>query len=213
LTCALAGLCYEPWHDLSAEEFLRRLLSHILPAQFRRIGYYGFLVNSQRKEKLIACRALLGLVDRQRPYVADLEAFLERQGIDYSLCVRPAAKGRCAAFTPCCPLTIHPRASSRRPETKALRSVPNPGGMAMPQFEENAPTTPPAPSCNTAQDDCSIPQRLAGHPDGLLHCQPALLDSARRWGSNFHRNDREAGALRSALRPTRAFELTTGSLW
>jgi hypothetical protein len=86
LTCAFAGLCCEAWHELSAEEFLRRFLSHILPAQFRRIRYYGFLVNSQHKEKLTACRALLGWVDPQRPYIADLEAFLERQGIDYSLC-------------------------------------------------------------------------------------------------------------------------------
>jgi hypothetical protein len=71
---------------LSAEAFLRRFLSHILPPQFRRIRYSGFLVNSQRKEKLTACRALLGWVDLQLPYIADLEAFLERQGIDYSLC-------------------------------------------------------------------------------------------------------------------------------
>jgi hypothetical protein len=52
----------------------------------------------------------------------------------------------------------------------------------MPQSEKNAPTTPSAPTSNTAQDNCSIPERLAGHPDGLLHCQAALLDSARRWG-------------------------------
>jgi hypothetical protein len=71
---------------LSAEEFLRRFLFHILPPQFRRIRYYGFLINSQRKEKLTACRAPLGWVDPQLPYIADLEAFPERQGIDYSLC-------------------------------------------------------------------------------------------------------------------------------
>jgi hypothetical protein len=86
LTCAFAGLCYEEWHELSAEEFHRRLLSHILPPEFRRIRDYGFLVNSQRNEKLTACHALLRLVDAQRPYIADLEAFLEMQGIDYSLC-------------------------------------------------------------------------------------------------------------------------------
>jgi hypothetical protein len=54
----------------------------------------------------------------------------------------------------------------------------------MPQSEENAPTRPPAPPSNTAQDNCAFPQRLAGDPDGLLHCQPTLLDSAYRWGSN-----------------------------
>jgi hypothetical protein len=47
---------------------------------------YGFVVSNQRKEKLTACRALLGWVDPQRPYIADLEAFLESRGIDYTLC-------------------------------------------------------------------------------------------------------------------------------
>jgi hypothetical protein len=54
----------------------------------------------------------------------------------------------------------------------------------MPQFEEDAPMRPRAPTPHTAQDNCAIPQHPAGDPDGLLHCQPALLDSARRWGSN-----------------------------
>jgi Putative transposase/Transposase zinc-binding domain len=71
---------------LSADEFIRRFLSHILPPQFRRIRYYGFLVNSQRKEKLTACRALLDLSDPDQPYIADMDAFLEKQGIDFSLC-------------------------------------------------------------------------------------------------------------------------------
>jgi hypothetical protein len=54
----------------------------------------------------------------------------------------------------------------------------------MPQSEETAPPRPPPPTSHTAQDNCAIPQRRTGDPDGLLHCQPALLDSARRWGSN-----------------------------
>jgi hypothetical protein len=98
LTRACAGLCYEPWHNLSAEEFHRRFLSHILPPQFRRIGYYGFFVNSQRKEKLTACRALLGLVDPQRPYIAELEAFLESRGIDYSLCPSRGEGKMCCVY-------------------------------------------------------------------------------------------------------------------
>jgi hypothetical protein len=73
---------------LSADEFIRRFLSHIPPPQFRRIRYYGFLVNSQRKEKLTECRALLALADPQTPYIADMDAFLAHQGIDHSLCPR-----------------------------------------------------------------------------------------------------------------------------
>src|SRR5208337_2533638 len=37
---------------LSAEEFIRRFLLHVLPSGFHRIRYYGFLGNRYRKEKL-----------------------------------------------------------------------------------------------------------------------------------------------------------------
>jgi hypothetical protein len=73
---------------LSAAEFIRRFLSHIPPPQFRRIRYYGLLVNSQRKEKLTTCRRLLELPDPEQPYIADMDEFLAKQGIDYSQCPR-----------------------------------------------------------------------------------------------------------------------------
>ena len=71
---------------LPAEEFIRRFLTHILPPKFRRIRYYGFLVNSQRKEKLSRSRELLGLHDPETPYITDLNEFLAKQGIDPGLC-------------------------------------------------------------------------------------------------------------------------------
>ena len=71
---------------LSAEQFIRRFLAHIPPRQFRRIRYYGFLANGHRKDKLTTCRRLLALPDPQQPYIADMDAFLEKQGIDSSLC-------------------------------------------------------------------------------------------------------------------------------
>ena len=81
---------------LLADEFIRRFLSHIPPPQFRRVRYYGFLVNSQRKDKLTLCRCLLALENPEQPYIPDLDAFLEHQGIDYSLCPRCGeAKMRC----------------------------------------------------------------------------------------------------------------------
>jgi hypothetical protein len=46
---------------LSAEEFIRRFLLHVLPNGFRRIRYYGFLGNCHREEKLTVCRHLLGM--------------------------------------------------------------------------------------------------------------------------------------------------------
>jgi hypothetical protein len=47
---------------LSANEFIRRFLLHVLPDGFHRIRYYGFLGNRYRKEKLQQCRQLLGMV-------------------------------------------------------------------------------------------------------------------------------------------------------
>jgi hypothetical protein len=46
---------------LSAEEFIRRFLLHVLPRGFHRIRYYGFLGNRYRKEKLEHCRQLLNM--------------------------------------------------------------------------------------------------------------------------------------------------------
>jgi hypothetical protein len=47
---------------LSADEFIRRFLLHVLPESFHRIRYHGFLGNRYRKEKLEQCRRLLGMV-------------------------------------------------------------------------------------------------------------------------------------------------------
>lgn len=46
---------------LSADEFIRRFLLHVLPNGFQRIRYYGLLGNRYRKEKLAQCRRLLGM--------------------------------------------------------------------------------------------------------------------------------------------------------
>jgi Putative transposase/Transposase zinc-binding domain len=45
---------------LSAFEFIRRFLLHVLPPGFQRIRYFGFLGNRHRAERLTHCRALLG---------------------------------------------------------------------------------------------------------------------------------------------------------
>jgi Putative transposase/Transposase zinc-binding domain len=46
---------------LTAEEFIRRFLIHVLPDGFQRIRYYGFLSNRDREENLSLCRQLLGM--------------------------------------------------------------------------------------------------------------------------------------------------------
>jgi len=48
---------------LSATEFLRRFLLHVLPKGFVRIRHFGFLANPVRVRKLELCRTLLGVAD------------------------------------------------------------------------------------------------------------------------------------------------------
>ncbi len=57
---------------LSADEFIRRFLLHVLPNGFQRIRYYGFLGNRHRQEKLEHCRRLLGMPfpDQRNPAAA-----------------------------------------------------------------------------------------------------------------------------------------------
>jgi len=47
--------------SLSADEFIRRFLLHVLPNRFQRIRYYGFLGNRYRQERLDQCRRVLGM--------------------------------------------------------------------------------------------------------------------------------------------------------
>jgi hypothetical protein len=46
---------------LSADEFLRRFLLHVLPDGFQRIRHYGLLGNRHRAENLAHCRELLAV--------------------------------------------------------------------------------------------------------------------------------------------------------
>ena len=52
---------------LTAVEFLRRFLLHLVPSHFVRIRHYGFLANRHRAEKLARCRKLLGVMVPETP--------------------------------------------------------------------------------------------------------------------------------------------------
>ena len=69
-----------------AVEFIRRFPQHVLPPGFHQVRYDGLLGGSQRKANLTRCRALLGLVNPEQPYIVDLDEFLAKQGIDPGLC-------------------------------------------------------------------------------------------------------------------------------
>lgn len=77
---------------MSATEFLRRFLLHVLPSGFMRGRHYGLLANRQRTEKLTRCRELLGC--RSSPPLAlhPEESLQERirrlTGVDSARCHR-----------------------------------------------------------------------------------------------------------------------------
>ena len=54
---------------VTAEEFLRRLLLHVLPHGFVRIRFFGFLANRRRKSLLPLCQKLLRIT--VQPTAAD----------------------------------------------------------------------------------------------------------------------------------------------
>jgi hypothetical protein len=54
---------------LTAEEFIRRFLLHVLPKGLVRIRHYGWMANRCRGERAVLCRALLA-VEPQAPVAA-----------------------------------------------------------------------------------------------------------------------------------------------
>jgi hypothetical protein len=75
---------------LSAIEFIRRFLLHILPNKFVKIRYYGLFGNRVRKIKIRACQKLLGM--KLNPFCkpSTSELLLKRLNFDPTVC--PACK-------------------------------------------------------------------------------------------------------------------------
>jgi len=73
---------------LSAEEFLRRFLLHILPDRFVRIRHFGVLANRGRRAKLARCRQLLAVPPAPPPAPPEPVAALVQRltGVDITRC-------------------------------------------------------------------------------------------------------------------------------
>ncbi len=71
---------------VSADEFVRRFLLHVIPPGFQRIRHYGLLTNRYRAENLVRCRELLvGPRSDLLPTAAQIATIL-------ALIVEPAAR-------------------------------------------------------------------------------------------------------------------------
>jgi len=62
---------------MTAEEFLRRFVQHVLPKGFVKVRHYGLLANRQRAERLEQCRRLLLVVHGAAALSASAEAAVE----------------------------------------------------------------------------------------------------------------------------------------
>jgi len=72
---------------LSAQEFIRRFLQHVLPNGFMRIRSFGFLSNAAKKKKIPRIQALLNYKPEKPTEKRDIKTrVLELTGKDISLC-------------------------------------------------------------------------------------------------------------------------------
>ena len=66
---------------LSADEFMRRFLLHVLPAGFHRIRHFGLSANHGRTEKLARARELLGVAPAVITEASQVDAETQVDGV------------------------------------------------------------------------------------------------------------------------------------
>ena len=72
---------------LSADEFMRRFMMHVLQSGFVRIRYYGFLANAQREQQLTKIRQLLNVPDPESTdEQADSDTLEQKQEAELDRC-------------------------------------------------------------------------------------------------------------------------------
>lgn len=75
---------------VTASEFIRRFLLHILPPGFVKIRYYGIFANRVRKTKVKQSQKLLGMKQCPPPKLSAIDLIIRLTGIDPRIC--PACK-------------------------------------------------------------------------------------------------------------------------
>ena len=71
---------------ITAEEFIRRFLMHILPPRFMKIRHYGLLGNRNKKTKLAICKKLTNTANLEKLEISTLEILKKTLGVDFNLC-------------------------------------------------------------------------------------------------------------------------------
>ena len=76
---------------ITAEEFIRRFLLHVLPARFMKIHYYGLMSNRNRSTKLKECQ-------QQAEYEPRKSQFKELTAVE----IIKILTGKDVTLCPCC---------------------------------------------------------------------------------------------------------------
>jgi hypothetical protein len=72
---------------LPGEQFISRLLLHVLPSGFKRIRHYGLLAPAAKTERLATARRLLAMPQANPRAVGDAQAFMRRvAGLEIECC-------------------------------------------------------------------------------------------------------------------------------
>jgi hypothetical protein len=71
---------------LSAHEFIRRFLIHVLPPGFMKIRHYGILGNRNRNTRLLTCKRLTNTPIVARPVLSSAELIRKLFGVDILRC-------------------------------------------------------------------------------------------------------------------------------
>ena len=95
------GYVYFKWKDykennkwkvmkVTASEFIRRFLLHVLPNGFMKIRYFGICSNRSRKEKIGLCKKILHVAKKDIHDIPDKKSwqdiYFQVTGIDISIC-------------------------------------------------------------------------------------------------------------------------------
>ena len=85
---------------LTAEEFIRRFLMHILPSGFRKIRHYGLFASRNKGTRLVLCKRLTGTRFTISRRESTLERLIRIFGADFNLCPR-CHSGHLSRASPC----------------------------------------------------------------------------------------------------------------
>ena len=78
--------------ELKTDEFLRRLLMHVLPSGFQKIRYYGFLNNRNKKKNLSLIFKLQGHQKFHAQFVGKTVAQVLKMAWNYDISLCPCCK-------------------------------------------------------------------------------------------------------------------------